>query len=102
VLAAGIGLLGSFMTTSNTSSNVLFAPLQQTVAAAEGLSEAAVISGQHAGGAIGNSIAPANIVLGTGTAGINGREGRVLRLVLPWAVAVTALAGLGALVLDLV
>lgn len=102
VLAAGIGLLGSFMTTSNTSSNVLFAPLQQTVAAAEGLSEAAVISGQHAGGAIGNSIAPANIVLGTGTAGITGREGRVLRLVLPWAVAVTALAGLGALVLDLV
>jgi lactate permease len=102
VLTAGIGLLGSFMTTSNTSSNILFAPLQQSVAAAEGLSEAAVIGGQHAGGAIGNSIAPANIVLGTGTAGISGQEGRVLRLVFPWAVAVTALAGVGALLLDLV
>ena len=100
VLSAGIGLVGSFMTTSNTSSNILFAPLQQTVASAESLSEAAVISGQHAGGAIGNSIAPANIVLGTGTAGISGQEGRVLRLVLPWAVATTALAGVGALLLD--
>jgi lactate permease len=94
VLAASIGLLGSFMTTSNTASNVLFAPLQQAVAEAEGLSEAAVIGGQHAGGAIGNSIAPANIALGTGTAGINGQEGQVLRRVLPFALGSTVAVGL--------
>jgi lactate permease len=100
VLASTIGLLGSFMTTSNTSSNVLFAPLQQAVAEAEGLSEATVIGAQHAGGAIGNSIAPANIALGTGTAGISGQEGQVLRRTLPFAVATTVAVGLLALALE--
>jgi lactate permease len=91
--ANGIGLLGSFMTSSNTASNILFGPLQQTVAAAEGLSESAIISAQHAGGAIGNSVSPANVVLGTGTAGIVGKEGEVLRKTLPWALAAAAATG---------
>jgi lactate permease len=100
VLGAWIGLLGSFMTTSNTSSNILFSPLQQSVAEAQGLSESAIISGQHAGGAIGNSIAPANIVLGTGPAGISGEEGNVLRRVLPWTLGVTFVVGLATLGLE--
>ncbi|MFN7151785.1 MAG: L-lactate permease, partial [Microthrixaceae bacterium] len=101
LLAAWIGLLGSFMTTSNTSSNVLFSRLQSSVAEAQGLSQSAIIAGQHAGGAVGNSIAPANVVLGTGTAGISGQEGQVLRRVLPWTLSVTALVGLGTLGLEL-
>lgn len=89
-----IGVLGAFMTSSNTASNILFAPLQQeTVFALEGLSEATIIGAQSTGGAIGNAIAPANVVLGTGTAGIVGREGEVLRKTLPWAAAVAVLVG---------
>lgn len=95
-----IGVLGAFMTSSNTASNVLFAPLQQTVAEAEGLSESTIIAAQSNGGAIGNSIAPANVVLGTGTAGIVGQEGQVLRRTLPWAMAVTVLGGIAAVVLE--
>jgi len=93
--ANGIGLLGSFMTSSNTASNILFAPLQQSVAAAEGLGEASIMAAQHAGGAIGNSISPANVVLGTGTAGIVGKEGEVLKKTLPWAVAAAVITGIG-------
>ncbi|MEZ5224976.1 MAG: L-lactate permease [Ilumatobacteraceae bacterium] len=101
VLASSVGALGSFMTSSNTSSNVLFAPLQQAVATAQELSEPVVIGAQHVGGAIGNSVAPANVALGTGTAGISGREGEVLRRTAPFA-AVTALAvGVVALVMEL-
>jgi lactate permease len=82
------------MTSSNTASNILFAPLQQeTVAALEGLSEPTIIAAQSTGGAIGNAIAPANVVLGTGTAGIVGREGEVLRKTLPWAAAIAVLVG---------
>lgn len=92
--ASFIGLLGAFMTSSNTSSNVLFAPLQQGVAESAGLSEAAIIGAQSTGGALGNAIAPANIVLGTGTAGIVGREGEVLRKTLPWTIVTTAIVGL--------
>jgi len=97
--ANGIGLLGSFMTSSNTASNILFSPLQQSVAAAEGLSEASIMAAQHAGGAIGNSISPANVVLGTGTAGIVGKEGEVLKKTLPWALAAAVMTGVGTLIL---
>jgi lactate permease len=94
-----IGVLGAFMTSSNTASNVLFAPLQQTVAEVEGLSEPAIIAAQSTGGAIGNAIAPANVVLGTGPAGIVGQEGAVLRKTLPWSLVVAALTGLATILL---
>lgn len=97
--ATWIGVLGAFMTSSNTASNVLFSPLQQTVADTQGLSEASIIGAQSAGGAIGNAIAPANVVLGTGTTGSVGREGEVLRTTLPWAVAVSVLTGIATVVL---
>ncbi|WP_233527396.1 L-lactate permease [Micromonospora craniellae] len=89
-----IGLVGAFMTSSNTASNVLFGQLQQGVATGTGLSESAVIGAQSAGGAIGNAIAPANIVLGTGTAGIVGQEGAVLRKTLRWTLAAAGVIGL--------
>lgn len=96
-----IGVLGAFMTSSNTASNILFAPLQQDAATAvEALTEPTVIAAQSTGGAIGNAIAPANVVLGTGTAGIVGREGEVLRKTLPWALAVAVLTGLATILLN--
>jgi lactate permease len=95
-----IGVLGAFMTSSSTSSNILFAPIQQTVAQLEGLTEPTIIAAQNAGGAIGNVIAPANLALGTGTAGIIGREGEVLRRALPWTIAVATLVGLATILLN--
>jgi lactate permease len=96
-----IGVLGAFMTSSNTASNILFAPLQQeTVMALEGLQEPTIIAAQSTGGAIGNAIAPANVVLGTGTAGIVGREGEVLRMTLPWAIAAAVLVGAATILLN--
>ncbi len=88
-----IGVLGAFMTSSNTASNILFAPLQQETTVALDLSEPTIIGAQSTGGAIGNAIAPANVVLGTGTAGIVGREGEVLRKTLPWAAAIAVIVG---------
>jgi lactate permease len=73
--------------------------LQQSVAVLEGLPEPAIIGAQSTGGAIGNAIAPANVVLGTGTAGIIGREGAVLRQTLPWSVLVAVLVGIATVLL---
>ena len=80
-----IGILGAFITSSSTASNILFSGLQaQAAQALGGLSQSTVLAAQGAGGAVGNVIAPANIVLGTGTARIAGQEGAILRLALPW------------------
>jgi lactate permease len=98
-IANFIGIVGAFMTSSNTASNILFAPLQQEAAAALEIQEATIIGAQSTGGAIGNAIAPANVVLGTGTAGIVGKEGDVLRFTLPYAGAAAILVGVITLLL---
>ncbi|MHB0934796.1 MAG: L-lactate permease [Armatimonadota bacterium] len=93
-LASLIGIIGAFMTSSNTASNILFVPLhQETAQAITALSEPVVIASQSAGAAVGNSIAPANVVLGTGTAGIPGKEGAVLRYTLVFAAIAGVLIG---------
>lgn len=101
-LSPALGVLGAFMTSSNTASNILFAPVQETIAVLAGLPVATIIAAQNAGAAVGNAIAPANIVLGTGPAGILGEEGKVLRLALPYAAAATVFVGLGVLLLVLI
>lgn len=74
-----IGSLGAFMTSSNLSSNILFGPLQERTAETLGIAASFVLAAQTAGAAIGNSVAPGNILLGTGAVGIPGQEGEAIR-----------------------
>lgn len=92
-LSNGIGVIGAFTTSSSSSSNVLFSDLQVTVAGLKGLPEATILAAQSAGGAIGNAIAPANVVMGASTAGISGQEGAILRKTLPWTLTALLLTG---------
>lgn len=98
-LSNGIGVIGAFTTSSSTSSNVLFSDLQVTLARLKGLPEATILAAQSAGGAIGNAIAPANIVMGASTAGISGQEGAVLRKTLPWTLLAFLLTGVATVLL---
>lgn len=85
-LSHWIGLTGSFMTGSNTASNILMSPLHSSVVAdMGGLSISHVIAGQTSGGALGNAISPSNIVLGVTTAGIEEKNSEVLRYALVFA-----------------
>ena len=100
MLAPWVGVLGTFITGSATASNILFTELQ--LAAADGLAlpPLAMAAAQNLGAAIGNVLAPHNIIAGAATVGLVGREGDVLRRTLVWGVAAT-LAG-GVLTLGLV
>lgn len=98
-LALLVGGLGSFMTTSNLASNLLFGSFQSTTATATGLSTAAILGAQTAGAAAGNFIAPGNVLLGTTTTGIIGREGEVLRVTMPLFLAIVAVIGIACLLL---
>lgn len=93
VLAPFVGLLGTFMTGSNMSSNILFGDFQMTTANLLNVDAAAVLGAQSAGGAIGSAVSPSKIILGTTTANILGREGEVLKKILSITVPATIVIG---------
>ncbi len=78
-LAPWVGALGTFVTGSATASSVLFTQLQMSTAAQLGLSQTVMAAAQGAGGAIGNVIAPHNIIAGCATVGLARRESDILR-----------------------
>lgn len=93
VLAPVVGMLGAFMTSSNMASNILFGEFQLTTAKLLGLNASAILGAQTAGGAIGNTICPGNIILGTTTANILGKEGLVLKKIMPITLSAAAIVG---------
>ncbi|MEA4895254.1 MAG: L-lactate permease [Oscillospiraceae bacterium] len=93
LLAPVVGMLGSFMTSSNMASNILFGEFQMTTASILHLNTSAILGAQTAGGAIGNTICPGNIVLGTTTANILGDEGLVLKRILPITLSAAVIVG---------
>lgn len=90
LIAPFIGLLGSFITGSNMSSNILFGEFQLLTSELVQLNGPTIIGSQTAGGAIGMSIAPGNVILGTSSVNITGREGKIIIKNLPFTVLVSA------------
>ena len=100
ILAPFVGLLGTFMTGSNMSSNILFGDFQMTTANLLNVDAATVLGAQSAGGAIGSAISPSKIILGTTTAGILGSEGEVMKKLI--GITVPAAIVIGVLVFAIV
>lgn len=93
-LAPAIGVLGSFMTASNMSSNILFGGFQQATSQLLHLNEAAILGAHTAGGSLGSVLSPSKIILGTTTAGILGQEGLVLKKIMPIVITIAILMGI--------
>jgi len=89
-----IGLLGAFMTGSNTNSNVIFATLQQQTADLLGISVLVILGAQTTGGSLGSMLAPAKVIVGCSTAGLSGREGEVMKRTLVYGLVITGAIGL--------
>ena len=94
-----VGQLGAFMTGSNTSSNILFGAFQRDTAIVLGVTPFLIAGAQTVGGAIGNIHCPMNITLGTGSAGIPGREGDVMSRTLTTGAIIGAVTGILSLIL---
>jgi len=92
LLAPLIGVLGTFVTGSATASNILFTEFQVTVATTLSAPPILFAAAQGFGSAIGNIVAPHNIIAGSATVGLVGREGAVLSKTL-WICALACLAG---------
>jgi lactate permease len=74
-----IGVLGSFMSGSNTVSNTLFSGLQFETASILVMPEVLIVALQNMGGAIGNMVCINNVVAACATTGTNGNEGKIIR-----------------------
>jgi lactate permease len=98
LVAPFIGLLGAFMTGSNTNSNVVFAPLQQQAASLLQISALVILGAQTTGGSLGSMLAPAKVIVGCSTAGLSGREGEVLKKTLGPGLLIAGVIGIVALV----
>ena len=91
-----IGLLGSFMSGSNTNSNVMFGLLQMETAQALGIGAVTISSIQSIGASVGSSMAPAKVLVGAAVVGLAGKERDIFRIVIPYVIALVLLAGLEA------
>lgn len=88
-----VGILGAFVTSSNTSSNILLGSFQTSAAELLGITPGILLTAQTVGGAIGTVLGPSTILLGTTTAGCGGQEGVVLKKLLPFALCLVTLTG---------
>ena len=103
MVSSFVGGLGSFITGSNTVSDLLFAEFQWGVATQLGLPRTIIVAAQAVGGAMGNMVCIHNIVAVCAVVGLSGREGVILRRTegpfLLYGVVVGAVASLLAFVL---
>ena len=88
-----IGGLGGFVTGSGTSTCVLFGPLQVQTAESLGLNAPWIAAANVAGAGIGKMISPQGIAIGTGAAGLVGKESEALGRAVKFFALYVAIAG---------
>ncbi|WP_328440309.1 L-lactate permease [Streptomyces sp. NBC_00457] len=85
-LSPVLGWFGVAVSGSDTSANALFGALQVTAARESGLSPELLAAANSSGGVLGKMISPQNLTIACAAVGLAGREGDILRKVLPWSV----------------
>ncbi|MCK8827513.1 L-lactate permease [Natroniella acetigena] len=98
MFSPAIGVLGAFMSGSNTVSNILFSGFQYGVADSVGMSRIVIVGLQVVGGAAGNMICVHNVVAACTTVGVLGQEGKVIRVNAIPAIIYTIVVGVFAAV----
>ncbi|OPL08517.1 MAG: lactate permease [delta proteobacterium ML8_F1] len=94
-VAPFIGVLGAFMSGSNTVSNILFSSLQFETATILGLPQVLIVTLQVIGGGIGNMVCINNVVAVAATVGVIGMEGKLIRRnAIPMVIYSLAAAGI--------
>lgn len=97
--APWFGVLGTFITGSATSSNILFSEFQRAAAHSAEVVVTPLLGAQTFGAAVGNMVCPHNIIAAGATVNIQGEEGKVMRYTLPMAVLLSMIGGVTALLL---
>ena len=96
-MSSVIGVLGAFITGSNTNANILFGSLQETAAISLGMAPAIICAVQSVSASVGGAIGPTTTALVAAAAEKSGKEAEIYRHTL--APTVITAAVLGALAL---
>ncbi|MEV5905254.1 L-lactate permease [Streptomyces sp. NPDC052127] len=80
-----LGWFGVAVFGSDTSADALFGALQVTAARESGLSRELPAAANSSGGVLGKMISPQNLTIACAAVRLAGREGHLLRKVLPWS-----------------
>lgn len=89
-----IGWFGTAVTGSDTSTNALFGGLQVVAAHRTGLSPTLLAAANSSGGVMAKMVSPQNLAIAAAAVGLHGREGDILRRVLPWSIGLVLVMGL--------
>ncbi|MFI6491850.1 L-lactate permease [Streptomyces sp. NPDC050564] len=84
-LSPVLGWFGVAVSGSDTSANALFGALQVSAARQSGLSPELLAAANSSGGVLGKMVSPQNLTIACAAVGLAGREGDLLRKVLPWS-----------------
>lgn len=93
LIAPLLGALGTFVTGSDTSSNVLFGQLQMEVANRISIDRAWIVAASAAGATAGKMISPQSIAVATAATGLVGSEGRIMNRTLAVCVGYVLILG---------
>ena len=93
LLAPLFGVLGSFITGSNTNSNVLFGQFQYSIARTLNVSTAVMCGAQTVGGSVGISISPNAVLMGTSAAKLVDQESLIYKKTFGIAILIALVLG---------
>lgn len=93
LFAPVIGCLGTFITGSDTSSNILFGKLQASVAGHIGVSPDWLSAANTVGATGGKIISPQSIAIATSAGNQQGKEGEILKAAIPYALVYVVITG---------
>jgi lactate permease len=94
VFAPLIGALGTFVTGSDTSANVLFGALQRDVALQIGADPSWIAAANTSGACAGKLISPQSIAIAVAATGLSGREGDLLGITIKYVCIFITLLGI--------
>lgn len=94
LVAPLLGALGTFVTGSGTSSEVLFGNVQLQAAQSIGVDETWLVAANSLGVSAGKMISPQNIAIGCAACGLVGKDGEILGKIAKYAFAFAALMAL--------
>ncbi|MBP2655821.1 MAG: L-lactate transport [Firmicutes bacterium] len=94
VIAPAIGALGTFVTGSDTSANVLFGGLQKKTALAIGADPSWITASNTTGATAGKMISPQSIAVACSATGQEGQEGSILAVTIKYCIVYVILVGI--------